>query len=124
MELLKRMLFPVIMLLLAFSLWSSPQLQQIAAGVAIFLFGMLSLERGFQSFSGGLIERVLQRSTNTTGKALLFGVAINSTQTVEVVPAPIYWPLTVLRCDAAVVAGIPFLCRVNTFSSVNTLFPM
>jgi phosphate:Na+ symporter len=75
LELLKRMLFPVIMLLLAFSLWSSPQLQQIAAGVAIFLFGMLSLERGFQSFSGGLIERVLQRSTNTTGKALLFGVA-------------------------------------------------
>ncbi|MCD8522693.1 MAG: Na/Pi symporter [Saccharospirillaceae bacterium] len=75
MELLKRMLFPVIMLLLAFSLWSSPQLQQIAAGVAIFLFGMLSLERGFQSFSGGLIERILQRSTNTTAKALAFGVA-------------------------------------------------
>ena len=75
MELLKRMLFPVIMLLLAVSFWSRPQLQQIAAGVAIFLFGMLSLERGFQSFSGGLIERVLQRSTSTTAKALAFGVA-------------------------------------------------
>lgn len=74
MQLLKRLLFPVIMLLLAIGFWSSPQLQQIAAGVAIFLFGMLSLERGFQSFSGGLMERVLQKSTSTTWRALTFGV--------------------------------------------------
>ncbi|WP_430461196.1 Na/Pi cotransporter family protein [Thalassolituus sp. LLYu03] len=74
MELLKRLLFPVIMVLLAIGFWSSPQLQQIAAGVAIFLFGMLSLERGFQSFSGGLMEQLLQRFTRTTPRALSFGV--------------------------------------------------
>ncbi|MDK2776943.1 MAG: Na/Pi symporter [Pseudomonadota bacterium] len=74
MELLKRLLFPVIMLLLAAGFWSSPQLQQIAAGVAIFLFGMLSLERGFQSFTGGFIEHVLKRSTSTTARSLGFGV--------------------------------------------------
>ena len=33
--------------LLAFALWASPEFKQIAAGVAIFLFGMLSLENGF-----------------------------------------------------------------------------
>ena len=74
MELLKRLLFPVIMLLLAVGFWSSPQLQQIAAGVAIFLFGMLSLERGFQSFSGGVVEHILQKSTRTPLRALGFGV--------------------------------------------------
>ena len=74
MELLKRMLLPVIMLLLAAGFWSSPQFQQIAAGVAIFLFGMLSLERGFQTFSGGIVEHILKRSTRTTARALGFGV--------------------------------------------------
>jgi len=74
LELLKRLLLPVIMLLLAAGFWSSPQFQQIAAGVAIFLFGMLSLERGFQSFTGGVIERVLKQSTSTTARALGFGV--------------------------------------------------
>jgi len=74
LDLLKRLLFPVIMVLLGLGFWSSPQLQQIAAGVAIFLFGMLSLERGFQSFSGGVIEHVLKRSTSTTWRALGFGV--------------------------------------------------
>lgn len=74
MELLKRLLFPVILVLLAIGFWSSPQLQQIAAGIAIFLFGMLSLERGFQSFSGGAMERLLQVSTRTVPRSLSFGI--------------------------------------------------
>ena len=74
MELLKRLLLPVIMLLLAAGFWTSPNLQGIAAGVALFLFGMMSLERGFQSFSGGLLEKFLQNATRTTPRALMFGV--------------------------------------------------
>src|SRR6056297_351268 len=60
--------------LLAFALWASPEFKQIAAGVAIFLFGMLSLESGFRQFTGGFLERVLRRTTDTIPKSLGFGV--------------------------------------------------
>lgn len=60
--------------LLAFALWASPEFKQIAAGVAIFLFGMLSLENGFRQFTGGFLERVLRRTTDTIPKSLGFGI--------------------------------------------------
>lgn len=78
MELLKRLLFPVIMILLAAGFWTSPTLQILAAGVALFLFGMMLLERGFQGFSGGLLEDILQRATRSTPRAMLFGAAATS----------------------------------------------
>ena len=59
-------------LLLAF--WFSPDAQEIAAGVAIFLFGMLMLEDGFKLFSGGTLERVLERATGSTPRAITFGI--------------------------------------------------
>jgi len=46
----------------------------IAAGVASFLFGMLSLEEGFRAFTGGTLERMLRRTTSSTGKSVLFGI--------------------------------------------------
>lgn len=78
MELLKRLLLPVIMLLLGIGFWTSPTLQILAAGVALFLFGMMLMERGFQSFSGGLLEEILQRATRSTPRALLFGAVATS----------------------------------------------
>lgn len=60
--------------LLAFALWTSPEFKMIAAGVAIFLFGMLSLENGFRRFTGGFLERVLRRATDTIPKSLGFGI--------------------------------------------------
>lgn len=78
MNLLKRLLLPLALLLLALGLWNSGEFQQIAAGVAIFLFGMLSLEQGFRVFSGGLLEKILQRSTNRLWKSLSFGVVTTS----------------------------------------------
>src|SRR6056297_1329108 len=59
-------------LLVAF--WLSPNAQEIAAGVAIFLFGMLMLEDGFKLFGGGALERVLARATSSTARALSFGI--------------------------------------------------
>ena len=41
---LRRILLPSILLLLAFGFWVSPDFKTISAGVAIFLFGMLALE--------------------------------------------------------------------------------
>jgi len=40
---LKKILLPTILLVLAYGFWVSPNFKAIAAGIAIFLFGMLSL---------------------------------------------------------------------------------
>lgn len=60
-------------MVLTYGFWISPDFKEIAAGVAIFLFGMLSLEEGFKAFSGGLLENWLRRSTNRLWKSLSFG---------------------------------------------------
>jgi len=59
--------------LLGYGLWRSPEFGAIAAGVAIFLMGMLSLESGFSTFSGSTLERFLRHSTDRMWKSLLFG---------------------------------------------------
>jgi len=64
--------------LLAWVLASSSDLTEIAAGVAVFLFGMLSLERGFASFTGGTLERFLGAVTDRTWKSISFGVVSTS----------------------------------------------
>ena len=74
MALMRRLLLPAILLLLAYAFWRSSDFKQIAAGVAIFLFGMLALEDGFQRFSGGILERFLRHSTDRQWKALNFGI--------------------------------------------------
>ena len=70
----RQVLLAAILGILAYTLWASPEFKQIAAGVAIFLFGMLSLENGFRQFTGGLLERVLRRTTDTIPKSLGFGI--------------------------------------------------
>lgn len=70
---MKRLLLPVIIAGLLSGFWASPEFQEIAAGVAIFLFGMLMLEDGFRLFSGGFLERVLERTTGSVPRSLLFG---------------------------------------------------
>jgi phosphate:Na+ symporter len=57
-----------------------PSLTPIAAGVSIFLFGMLILEQGFKTFTGGFLERILKQSTDRLWKSLTFG-ALASTLT-------------------------------------------
>jgi len=70
---LKRIILPTILAILAFGFWISPHFNEIAAGVAIFLFGMLFLEEGFKAFTGGLLEQLLDRTTDRFWKALSFG---------------------------------------------------
>lgn len=63
-----------IFLVLSYGFWLSPDLKQIAAGVALFLFGMLALEEGFKAFTGGLLEKILRKTTNKLWKSLSFGI--------------------------------------------------
>ncbi len=71
---LRKIFLPTILLILAYGFWVSPNVKMIAAGVASFLFGMLSLEEGFRAFTGGTLERMLRRTTSSTGKSVLFGI--------------------------------------------------
>ena len=69
---------PAIIAALLLAFWFSTDAQEIAAGIAIFLFGMLMLEDGFKLFSGGLLEQFLARATRSTPRAITFGIAATS----------------------------------------------
>jgi len=71
---IKKIFLPTILLVLAYGFWISPDFKEISAGVAIFLFGMLSLEEGFKAFTGGVLERLLRKTTSSLWKSLSFGV--------------------------------------------------
>jgi phosphate:Na+ symporter len=71
---LRKIILPTIFLILAYGFWVSPNFNEIAAGVAIFLFGMLALEQGFRSFTGGILEKILRSSTSKLWKSLSFGI--------------------------------------------------
>ncbi|MCP5315625.1 MAG: Na/Pi symporter [Chromatiaceae bacterium] len=71
---MKKIILPTILAILAYGFWISPDFKEISAGVAIFLFGMLALEDGFKAFTGGLLERLLRKTTEGLWKSLSFGV--------------------------------------------------
>ncbi|MDA7747278.1 Na/Pi cotransporter family protein [Psychromonas sp.] len=77
-DVLKKLLLPSIFIILAYGFWQSSDFKTIAAGVAIFLFGMISLEEGFKAFTGGSLEKILNVSTNTQFKSIGFGVLTTS----------------------------------------------
>ncbi len=69
-----RFYLPIAIAALLLAFWFSPDAQEIFAGVAIFLFGMLMLEDGFKLFGGGTLERILERATGSTPRAITFGI--------------------------------------------------
>lgn len=71
---IRKLVLPTIFAFLAYGFWISSDFKEIAAGVAIFLFGMLALEEGFKAFTGGLLEKILQRTTDKLWKSLSFGI--------------------------------------------------
>ena len=75
---LRKTFLPAIFLLLAYGFALSPDFKTITAGVAIFLFGMLSLEEGFKTFTAGTLERILRASTNSIPKSLALGIVATS----------------------------------------------
>lgn len=75
---MKKVFLFLIMVALSYTFIQSKNILNISAGVAIFLFGMFSLEEGFRSFAGGLLERVLKKFTDKQYKSLLFGMIATS----------------------------------------------
>ena len=74
----KKFFFPVILIFLAWSFFISPNFEQIAAGVAILLFGMIMLEEGFNVFVKGPLQKLLKRSTDKVYKSLGTGFIVTA----------------------------------------------
>jgi len=74
----KRLFLLVVILASSYAFIQSTNILHIAAGVAIFLFGMRNLEEGFRFFVGGLLDKFLKKITNNLYKSILFG-AITTT---------------------------------------------
>ncbi len=75
---LRKLLLPIIFVIMGYGFWISGEFKTIAAGVAVFLFGMISLEEGFKTFTGGTLEKILRASTSNTPKSMAFGVVATS----------------------------------------------
>ena len=69
----RKSFYPLFLLLIAYLLFTSNDTKTIVAGIAIFLIGMVFMEDGFKLFSGGILEKVLEKSTKTVPKAITTG---------------------------------------------------
>jgi len=73
-HIIKNSIFFLFLCFLAVGFWLSADFKTIAAGIAVFLFGMLSLQKGFKFFTGGMLESILRKATDNLFKRLLFGI--------------------------------------------------
>ena len=75
---LRKTFLPAIFIVLAYGFAVSAEFKTVTAGVAIFMFGMLSLEEGFKTFTAGTLEKILKASTNSVAKSMTFGLVATS----------------------------------------------
>ena len=75
---IKKLLFPTILLLLAWAFFVSPTVKDVASGVAILLFGMIMLEEGFNAFVEGPLQKLLRRATDKLYKSLGLGFIVTA----------------------------------------------
>ncbi len=119
MPAIRKFILPGILLLLGYAFWISSDIRQVAAGLAIFLFGIMSLEDGFRHFSGGLLERTLRHSTNRLWKALNFGIITTTLmQSSSLVSVLVISFLSAGLIQLAAGIGIIFGANLGTTASV------
>lgn len=64
----------IISMFLTYALLVYNEFASILTGVAILLIGMMNLSEGLKSFNGGLLEKILAKSTDTKLKSIIFGI--------------------------------------------------
>ena len=69
----KRFSIPLVLLILGYFVISDENIKIIFSGIAIFIIGMNFMEDGFKLFSGGALETILEKFTNTLPKAIFTG---------------------------------------------------
>lgn len=69
----KKVLSLPILLLLGYGLMTNNDFKAIASGIAIFIVGMIFMEDGFKLFTGGTLEKILRKTTDTVVKSIFSG---------------------------------------------------
>jgi len=69
----KNILLFIVLILIGISFLLIPHFREISAGIAILLFGMISLENGFKSFAEGPLKKILTHATDKFYKSFTFG---------------------------------------------------
>src|SRR5690554_2184889 len=69
----KKLILPFMLLILAWVFYAFPMVSEIAAGIAILLFGIIMLEDGFNAFVQGPMERMLKTMTKSVSRSFGFG---------------------------------------------------
>lgn len=70
---IKKFVFPIMLLALSWVFYNHPHVSEIAAGIAILLFGMIMLEDGFNAFVQGPMERMLKKMSQSVSRSFGFG---------------------------------------------------
>ena len=70
---LKRFLILPIIFFIGYGIFQSGDFATIASGIAIFIVGMFFMEEGFKWFTGGILSKILSKTTNTLPKAIFSG---------------------------------------------------
>ncbi len=75
---IKRWIFLIVLIILAAVLVFNPNFKTIAAGVSILLFGMITLEEGFKTFTKGPLKSILRKATNKLYKSISLGALVTA----------------------------------------------
>ncbi|WP_309496105.1 Na/Pi symporter [Sulfurovum sp.] len=114
----KNLFTPIILLLLLsalFFLGLYPDIGMIFGGIALFLIGMEYMEVGFKTFSGGILESVLEKSTNNTPKAIGTGfLATAIAQSSSLISIIIISLLTAELISLTAAIGVIFGSNIGT----------
>src|SRR5690554_7389614 len=70
---IRKLLFPLMLLILAWVFYAYPMVSAVAAGVAILMFGIIMLEDGFNAFVQGPMEKMLKNMTKSVSRSFGFG---------------------------------------------------
>ena len=71
---MKKYLAYILLVFLAYLLYINQDSKYIVAGVGIFIIGMYFMEEGFKLFSGGILEKIISKSTDNIPKSIGLGV--------------------------------------------------
>lgn len=74
----KKLIYPLFLVGVGALLFSNSESKIIIAGISIFLIGMLFMDEGVKLFSGGILEKILEKTTNTLTKSIAAGFTVTS----------------------------------------------
>jgi phosphate:Na+ symporter len=69
----RKLVFPIMLLILAWIFYAYPMVSEVAAGIAILMFGIIMLEDGFNAFVQGPMEKMLKIMTKSVSRSFGFG---------------------------------------------------